>query len=227
MRQVSDSIAKGQSFVYEDQIMTHRPVPAFANPTAPAVNSVLVTTDLAISSRTVRSLLVCDQKGGTHPYLGQYTSNALLEGSSDNFQINDERLYDTEIDTPAKANHQLSLGMGSAVQVPTQIYSYETDSGHAGAAAAAQNSTFAGTIEAIPFANFGADIRGTAFYTGCSLSLSPLNQLGNGRLIGSKPCKLQRRYRVSQGQNAARTQRVYAAVERVCNITGGVVTVSA
>lgn len=132
------------------------------------------------------------------------------------------------IDTPAKHAHQVHIAFGAPVQVPNLEYSWDTDSPKTGANAPFQTSIVELALEGAAFAATAAgDFRGRKFITALDLTTSPQNTLGGGTKIGSKPMRIQRRYKITNGYNQARTLRVFAEVERQCMIRQGIVTCSA
>lgn len=219
----------GLSFVYADEILTTAAIPAVDNPTAPQVTEKLIERELALSGRTVRTLVILDHldTAAEHPTLGAYTSWVGLMGVEDNYIVNDKRIFDRPIDSPAKHAHQAHIAFGAPVQVPNLEYSWDTDSRKDGNAPF-QTSIVALALEGEAFAATAAgDFRGRKFITALDLTTPPQNTLGSGTKIGSKPMRIQRRYKITRGYNQARTLRIFAEVERQCMIRQGIVTCSA
>ena len=132
-----------------------------------------------------------------------------------------------EWSSPAKHAHQAHIAFGAPVQVPNLEYSWDTDSPKDGNVPF-QTSIVALALEGQAFAvGASGDFRGRKFITALDLTTSPQNTLGSGTRIGSKPMRIQRRYKITQGYNQARTLRVFAEVERQCMIRQGIVTCSA
>ena len=219
----------GLSFVYADEILTTAAIPAFDNPTAPQVTQKLIERELALSGRTVRTLVTLDHldTAAEHPTLGAYNSWVGLMGVEDNYIVNDKRIFDRPIDSPAKHAHQTHIAFGAPVQVPNLEFSWDTDSRRDGNAPF-QTSIVELALEGQAFAiGASGDFRGRKFITALDLTTSPQNTLGSGTKIGSKPMRIQRRYKITQDYNQARTLRVFAEVERQCMIRQGIVTCSA
>ena len=187
----------GLSFVYADEILTTAAIPAFDNPTAPQVTEKLIQRELALSGRTVRTLVTLDHLNTAleHPTLGAYTSWVGLMGVEDNYIVNDKRVFDRPLDSPAKHAHQAHIAFGAPVQVPNLEYSWDTDSPKTGANAPFQTSIVELALEAEAFAVGAAgDFRGQKFITALDLTTSPQSTLGSGTKVGSKPMRIQRRY---------------------------------
>lgn len=219
----------GLSFTYADEILTTSQCPEFDNPVNGQVTDKLIERELALSGRTVRTLVTLDHYNAAleHPTLGAYTSWVGLMGVQDNYIVNDKRIFDRPIDTPAKHAVQAHIAFGAPVQVPNLEYSWDTDSRKDGNAPF-QTSIVALALEGAAFAATAAgDFRGRKFITALDLTTSPQNTLGSGTTIGSKPMRIQRRYKITRGYNQARTLRIFAEVERQCMIRQGIVTCSA
>ena len=224
----------GLSYVYEDLITTNAQIPATANPAAGAIVEQKVERDLAISGRTLRSILMASKTtGATHNLLGNYTADCDLTNSLFNLRINENRLWDRDLENPAHKHNELTKVMDKPLQVPNQLYSYNTDTNKAAADNALnQNSLFIGRIlgHVMPAAdNTGAgnDLRGTSHYVGYDATTSGFNVLGNGLRIGVKPVIVQQTLRRTNGRHTAREMRVFSNVERIINIKNGEVKVSA
>jgi hypothetical protein len=193
----------GLSFVYADEILTTAAIPIFTNPANGSVTDKLIEQELALSGRTVRSLTVMDSKSKghpKHPVRGAYVSQVGTEGVEDNYVINDRRKFDRRINSPSKHAQQTALAFGSPPQVPSQAYSWDTDSSKDGSVAPFQTSVAETVVEGIPWAEFASsDFRGQKFVTALDLTTSPMNVLGSGTLIGNKAARFQRRYKVTRG----------------------------
>ena len=231
---------QGLSYLYEDQIMTLAQVPDSANPGAGTVVTQSVERDIAVSGRTVRSLL--DQEKfstlGDNPgidVLGQYVSNDMATETAYNFRINEQRVYDRDVTKPAHKFNELSQVFASPLQVPSQFYSFDVDANKDVAVpdrAVNQNSLYLGRIEnhVLPTdanVGLGNDLRCTSHYIGIDMTTSGFNTLGNGKKVGNKPIVLSKTYKRTNGRNEAREIRVYASVERLMTIKNGDVMVSA
>ena len=170
--------------------------------------------------------------GNTHALCGQYTSTALHTNDSINFRINEQRIYDRDLVNPAHKYNELSNVYGKSLQVPTQLYSFDSDSDKSRADRQLnQNSVYIGQIEATQLPNatntdLTNDIRGINHYCGLDLTMTGNNILGNGRRIGVKPIIIQKTLNRPSTDVGAREMRVWASVERMIGIKNGVVTLS-
>lgn len=228
----------GLSYLYEDQILTLSQVPATANPGAGTITEQSVERDIAVSGRTVRSLLIQEKFSSLtdNPAVnifGQYVSNDLATETAYNFRINEQRVYDRDVSKPAHKFNELSQVFASPLQVPSQFYSFDVDSNKEVVDRAVnQNSVYLGRIEnhVLPTdanVGIGEDIRCTAHYLGIDMTTSGFNTLGNGKKVGNKPIVLSKTYKRTNGKFEAREIRTYASVERLITIKGGDVMVSA
>lgn len=225
----------GLTYLYEDSILTNSQIPSIANPTAGTVVEQRIERDVAVSGRTVRNLVMQDKpQGVAHNLLGVYTSNCLTTHDLVNFRINEQRLYDRDLENPAHKHNELTQVMGKPLQCPTQLYSFDTDCSKATANnPLVQNSVYAGgQIEgyALPDGTnttLTNDIRGTSHYVGVDLTTSGMNVLGNGKRIGVKPIIVSKTIKRTTGNESAREMRVWASVERLITIRNGEVVVSA
>jgi hypothetical protein len=230
---------QGLSYLYEDQIMTLSQIPGLAvDPPLGTVTEQRIERDIAVAGRVVRSMMVtekftslADNKG--FRVLGEYVSNALKTDTSYNWRINEQRIYDRDVSKPPHKFNELSQVLAMPLQVPTQFYSFDSDSNKTVVDRALnQNSVFIGTIEghAMPAAdntNAGNDIRGSSHYLGIDLTNSGQNTLGNGKKIGSKPIVLSKTLQRTNGEHHAREIRTYAMVEKLLTVIRGKVMVSA
>ena len=228
----------GLSYQYEDTILTVAQVPASANPVAGSVAEQSVERDIAVSGRTVRSLLVAEKfttlaDNAGVGVLGEYVSNDLMTDSSYNWRINEQRIYDRDVSKPSHKYTELSAVLNAPLQVPSQLYSFDVDSDKAESDRAVnQNSVYVGSIEGYQMPNgtntvLGNDLRASAHYLGLDLTTSGFNVLGNGTTVGSKPIILSKSYKRTNGKNQGREIRCWASVERLITIKGGDVVVSA
>ena len=225
----------GLSYLYEDQIMTLSQVPASANPGAGTITEQHIERDIAVAGRTVRSLLIQEKfsslgdNDGTN-VLGQYVSNDMQTETAHNFRINEQRLYDRDVTKPSHKFNELSQVFASPLQVPTQFYSFDSDSNKDDTVpdrALNQNSVYIGAVEGHVLSTGNDDIRCSSHYIGVDLTTSGFNTLGNGKKIGNKPIVLSKTYKRTNGKNQAREIRSYAQCERLLTLKDGDVMVSA
>ena len=228
---------QGLSYLYEDQILTVAQVPAVTDPNAGSVTSQRVERDVAVSGRTVRSLMVTEKytkltDNDGHKMLGEYVSNDMPTDTTYNWRINEQRVYDRDVSRPSHKYTELSQVLGAPLQCPSQFYSFDVDSDKsADDKALNQNSLYIGQIEGHQLPNatntaLSNDIRCSSHYIGLDLTTSGMNVLGSGKKVGSKPIILSKSYQRTNGRFEAREQRIYSQVERLMNIRSGVVTVS-
>lgn len=224
----------GLTYLYEDSVLTNSQIPSVADPTTPAITEQRIERDIAVSGRTVRNLLVQEKaQGVSHNLLGNYSSKCLTTNDAINFRINEQRLYDRDLVNPAHKHNELTQVMGKPLQVPSQIYSFDTDTDKAVADNGLnQNSVYVGKIEGFQLpdqSNTGLtnDIRASSHYVGVDLTTSGMNVLGNGKRIGVKPIIISKTIKRTAGNATAREMRVWASVERLITIRNGEVVVSA
>ena len=228
----------GMQYLYEDQILTVAQVPSTANPAVDTVTEQRVERDVAVSGRTVRSLLVTEKftalaDNNGRNILGEYVSNDMETDTAYNWRINDQRKYDRDVTRPSHKYTELNQVVGAPLQVPSQLYSYDVDTDKSNAANKLnQNSVYIGKLEGYQLPNrtnsfVGNDIRCTSHYIGLDMTLSGSNFLGNGKKVGSKPIILSKTYKRTNGKNEAREMRIYASVERLMTLRNGTVLVSA
>jgi len=220
MAEVARQVASenGLQSVIEDEILTLCAVPAVADPTAGTHAPNPITKDLALSGRTVRSIVVCDNQS-SHPLLGPYSSQANRVGETLNIVVNDSHLYSKPLDSPSKIAREAGFAMGHPPQMPNALYSMDTASPKSGAAIVSNFS--AATVEGLATA-----LDGQQHIAGFDLTKDPVNHMYAGTTFGSKPARFEKTYNVSNGEHLARTCRVYANVERLFTIKGGVVEMS-
>lgn len=228
----------GMSYLYEDQILTVAQVPATANPAIDTVTEQRVERDVAVSGRTVRSLMVTEKfttlaENGGHKLLGEYVSNDMETDTAYNWRINDQRKYDRDVTRPSHKYTELNQVLGAPLQVPSQFYSYDVDADKSNPANKLnQNSVYIGQLEGHQLPNatntdVSNDLRCTSHYIGLDMTLSGSNFLGNGKKVGSKPIILSKTYKRTNGKEKAREMRIYASVERLMTLRNGTVLVSA
>tara|TARA_R110001632_G_scaffold92849_6_gene198120 strand:+ start:1162 stop:2613 length:1452 start_codon:yes stop_codon:yes gene_type:complete len=224
---------QGLSYLYEDMITTNAQIPATANPAAGSILEQKVERDLAVSGRTVRSIMIAEKNvNETHTLLGNYFSDCRSTNDTYNFRINENRLYDRDLEKPSHKWNELSAVMNKPLQNPNQFYSFDVDAGKATTdKALTTNSVFIGGIEGhvLPAGDnsaAGNELRGKSHYVGYDATTSGFNVLGNGKKIGVKPVIIQKTLKRTNGHNAAREMRIFANVERVINIKNGEVVVS-
>ena len=233
--------ADGLSVLYEDLITTFADVPSLA-PSAGTVVPQKIERQIAVSGRTVRNIMVAE-KALDHKsaILGEYISTDLIVPTSYNFRINDQRIYDRDVSAPPRKYVELAEPMGKALMMPSQLYSFDSDSDKQNTPTQGlnQNSVFIGKVEGhqLPPANgsdLTNDIRSTSSFIGYDATTSGFNVLGNGVKVGVKPILIQKTYsrQADSGttvmhQSSARQMRIYTGVERVFNLKQGEITISA
>jgi hypothetical protein len=242
----------GLNILYEDLITTQVQVPPGATPGAATLSQV-VERPIAVSGKTVRSILIQDKnQNEVHNILGNYFSRDLMAGSSYNFRINDQRIYDRDLESPSRKYNELKEVFGLPLFVPNQLYSYDADTDKADPQQRViQNSVGTGLVEGYQMPNAASvltndagngnvnDLRGCCHYTGYDATTSGTNQLGNGAKIGVKPIDLIKTYKrnaataaganygLVANQNDPREVRIFCSVERNMLIRGGEITLSA
>jgi len=242
----------GLAILYEDLITTRHQIPAGGNPGAAVLNQT-IERPIAVSGKTVRSILIQDKnQNENHNIFGNYISRELVAGSAYNFRINDQRVYDRDVENPARKYNELKEVFGLPLYVPNQLYSYDADTDKADAQQRViQNSLGTGLVEGYQLPNgastlivdggngFVNDLRGCTHYDGYDATTSGVNTLGNGSKIGVKPIDIIKSYKrvadtaaggnygLTAGQNSPREMRIFTSVEKNMLIRNGEITISA
>ena len=229
--------AQGLSVLYEDLITTYASVPLVATPGANQVVPQVVERQIAVSGKTVRNIMVqMKDQNANHPVLGEYISRDLIVPTAYNLRINDQRIYDRDVQAPPRKYMELQQVMGKPLMCPSQVYSYDTDSDKQATPSLRLNQTSmtVGKVEdyqmvSAALADTDGDLRATSSYIGYDATTSGVNTLGNGARIGVKPIALQ--LTLTRGdpesQRSARDLRIFTGVERVFNLRNGEITISA
>tara|TARA_R110002153_G_scaffold131986_1_gene281019 strand:+ start:180 stop:1661 length:1482 start_codon:yes stop_codon:yes gene_type:complete len=235
---------QGLSILYEDLITTYADVPAVNVVSGVVPQSI--ERQIAVSGRTVRNILIQEKVlNQNHAVLGQYRSSDLVIPSQYNFRINDQRIYDRNVQAPPRKYNEVAGVMGKPLMVPNQMYSYDVDSDKQDNPLQRlnQNSVYIGKIDGHQMPNSTNttgldtnDLRNTSHYIGYDATTTGFNVLGNGAKIGVKPIIINRVYSRQANaagppqvidQSAARQMRIYTGVERVMVLKNGEITLSA
>tara|TARA_R110000772_G_scaffold111119_4_gene214883 strand:+ start:1525 stop:3018 length:1494 start_codon:yes stop_codon:yes gene_type:complete len=242
----------GLAILYEDVITTTHQVPPGVAAAGSVANQI-VERPLAVSGKTVRNILIQDKnQGEVHNIFGNYISRDLMAGSAYNFRINDQRVYDRDLENPARKYNELREVFGLSLYVPNQLYSYDADTDKADAQRRViQNSLGTGLVEGYQLPNGAStlivdagngninDLRACSHYVGYDATKTGANVLGNGSKIGVKPIDVIKTYKrvadtaaggnygLVAGQNSAREMRIFCGVEKNMLIRGGEITLSA
>ena len=228
---------KGMNMVYEDIVLTNTQIQQGADPTAPAINTVSVERQIAVSGKVVRNILIQQKNvGQNHSLLGAYLSHTTTANDDYNFRINDSRYYDRNLENPCMKYNELSKVRSKPLQVPPQMYSGNPESNKQRAdGRATGNSVFIGLVNGVQLpdgsntpASFRQDqLQRTSHYLGVDLTTTGFNVLGNGKRIGVKPIILQYNKKVCANDRGAVEMRIYSNVERVLMFKNGTAMVSA
>lgn len=232
MNQMAAQIASQNGMVelYEDLILTEMQTPEVANPAGGTVVEQRVENEIAVAGRVVRGLLIADQKTtvSQNPavaWCGQYVSTEGRVPDQLNFRVNDSRVFDRNlVDAPQKYN-ELRFAMGRPLRVPSTLYSFDPDTDKTDPVRAANQSVISDAVALEGHANI-ENARSTQHYTGLDLSTTGVNMLGAGTQVGVKPIQITKTYSRVNGDNQARTMRVWASVERTMRIQNGTIEVS-
>ena len=242
----------GMAILYEDIITTRHQIQGSV-PAAGIISNQVIERPLAVSGKTVRNILIQDKNvGENHNIFGNYISRELMAGSSYNFRINDQRIYDRDVENPARKYNELQEVFGLPLYVPNQLYSYDADTDKQDPQnRIRQNSMGLGKVEGYQLPDAVStlqadatnahinDMRGCMHYVGYDATTSGSNTLGNGSKIGVKPIEVLKTYKrvantavggvygLVSGQVLPREMRVFCGVERTMLIRGGEITVSA
>ena len=232
---------QGLAMLYEDLITTRADVPAITVATG-SVSKQHIERQLAVSGKTVRNILIHEKNNGqNHVLLGNYLSNDLIIPTEFNLRINDQRIYDRNLQSQPRKYNELSNVMNKPLMIPNQLYSYDSDSDKASIPLNAlnQNSVCIGKVEGYQLpdavnADVTNDVRCTSHFEGYDATTTGFNVLGNGSKIGVKPIILNKTYSRQNdvgttvlGQNVGREMRVFTGVEKIMVIRNGGVTISA
>lgn len=233
MNQMAAQIASQSGMVelYEDLILTEVQAPAVADPAGGSVVEQRVENEIAVAGRVVRGLLIADQKTTINEnpavdWCGQYVSVEGRVPDAINFRVNDSRTFDRNlVEAPQKYN-ELRFAMGRPLRVPSTLYSFDPDTDKTDPTRAVNQSVISEAVALEGHANI-ENARSTQHYTGLDLSTTGVNMLGAGTQIGVKPIQITKTYNRVNGDNQARTMRVWASVERTMRIQNGTIEVSA
>ncbi len=233
MNQIASQIASQSGMVelYEDLILTEVQAPAVADPAGGTITEQRVENEIAVAGRVVRGLLIADQKTTTSQnpavnWCGQYVSTEGRVPDQLNFRVNDSRVFDRNLVDPPQKYNELRFAMGRPLRVPSTLYSFDSDTNKADATNAVNQSVISEAVALEGHANI-ENARSTQHYTGLDLSTTGVNMLGAGTQIGVKPIQITKTYSRVNGDNQARTMRVWASVERTMRIQNGTIEVSA
>jgi len=225
---------QGLSVLYEDLLLTNAQVPSSGVGGGGVVQDQKVERQIAVAGKTVRNILVSDKNAGeNHELLGQYFSKDLQIPSAYNFRINEQRIYDRDVEDPPRKYVELSEVFNKPLMMPNQLYSFDCDTDKSTVAQALnQNSFCIGKVEGhqLPTATnttAGNDVRATSSYVGYDATTTGFNVLGNGANIGTKPIILSRTYHRKQGNDQPRELRIFSGIEKIMVIKNGEVTISA
>ena len=203
---------------YEDLILTTNQIPV------PVVTGQTHTTDIAVSGRKVRSIVVHTNRFSTNPLHGVYSSEGLRKGESYNFRINDTSMYPNDVNKEHKKMRELSKVFGVEIQVPKIEFDLDLQVADNGAE---NQNIITGTITYEGKAQRGS-LEAKHNYIGVDLRTNNSMAVGNGLQIGQKPIQLVRKFdKVLAAENQASTQRIFAMVERAMILKDGNVSVTA
>jgi hypothetical protein len=224
----------GEAFLYEDLILTESQTPQIDNPTGANVSEQRVEREIAVSGRNVRSLLLADQfttitdeKSQAVGLFGKYIASEGRVPDELNFRVNDSRVFDRNLVAPPRKWNELRFAMGRPLRVPSILYSQDNDTDKAVANRALNQETIAPNVAVEGYNLTAGHLNATQHYTGLDLSTTGVNALGAGTQVGVKPIQITKTYHRTNGENQARTLRVWANVERTMTIKNGEVMVSA
>ena len=228
MQAVSKQIfsESGLQMTYEDLLLTTNQIQAVANPAGNLVVPNLIEREIAVAGRTVRSLLFHDQINvSDNTLLGRYASQAMRICSTINYRVNDLHVYDRALASIPERQNALAGVFGMSTQSPSQVVSFDVDTDKSQAHQPTNQTSM--TDVNLDGHNYETKVRGSLCLDGLDLTTSGANVLGSGTQIGHTPIRYTKSYSVVANQNAARTHRVFASVERQMTIKGGVVSVTA
>ncbi len=203
---------------YEDLILTTNQIPV------PLVAGQTHTTDIAVSGRKVRSIVVHTNRFATNEIHGIYTSEGLRKGESYNFRINDTSMYPNDVNKEHKKQRELSKVFGVDIQIPKIEFDLDlqvADDGTENQNLITNATTYMGRTQR------GA-LEAKHNYIGVDLRTDNSVSVGNGLQVGQKPIQLVRKFdKVLAAENQASTQRIFAMVERAMVLKDGNVSVTA
>ena len=223
--------SSGMVELYEDLILTEIQAPAVANPAGGTVVEQRVENEIAVSGRVVRSLLIADQKTTINEnpavdWCGDYVSVEGRVPDQLNFRVNDSRVFDRNLQEAPQKYNELRFAMGRPLRVPSTLYSFDPDTDKTDPTRPVNQSVISENVSLEGHGNI-ENARSTQHYTGLDLSTTGVNMLGAGTQIGVKPIQITKTYNRVNGDNQARTMRVWAQVERTMRIQNGTIEVSA
>jgi len=205
---------------YEDLILTTNQIPV------PLVAGQTHTTDIAVSGRKVRSIVVHTNRFDTNELHGIYTSEGLRKGESYNFRINDNSMYPNDVNKEHKKQRELSKVFGVDIQIPKIEFDLDLQ--------VADDGTETQRLITDTITYMGRPQRGNLEakhnYIGVDLRTDNSVNVGNGTQVGQKPIQLVRKFDKVLGggaENQSSTQRIFAMVERAMILKDGNVSVTA
>ncbi len=203
---------------YEDLILTTNQIPV------PLVAGQTHTTDIAVSGRKVRSIVVHTNRFATNEIHGVYTSEGLRKGESYNFRINDTSMYPNDVNKEHKKQRELSKVFGVDIQIPKIEFDLDLQVADDGTE---NQNLITNTITYMGRAQRGA-LEAKHNYIGVDLRTDNSVSVGNGLQVGQKPIQLVRKFdKVLAAETQASTQRIFAMVERAMVLKDGNVSVTA
>ena len=228
MEQTAKATMSEQGLVipYDDLVLTTKIVPGGGGA---VVNT---TTDVAVSGRRVRNMLVHTHREvahgaasgdvATNALHGAYGSEAFYKPTPYNVRVNDVSFYPNDIDREHKQQREMSKVFGKDIEVHNVESSLDlVSNGTSRAHSIVQATDYMGRAQ-------NACLEGACNYIGVDLSVTPFDGPGNGTLIGQKPMQLVRKFnRTGSNENQDITMRIYTTVERVMILKNGSVQVSA
>jgi len=219
---MSDS---GLVMPYEDLILTTASIPS-ANPapTGTAVVKQSISRDLGLSGKTVRSILIHDSVATGDALQGVYSSLGYHVPDEYNFRINDQRVYARDIVLESRKMDQLSQVFGSQINCGLGEYSFDPLTNSQSPEHPINNQVFSA---ATFLGSAMTSLAGKCHYEGVDLSKTPLNIAGAGTQVGQKPIECLKTVFRTANDNATRTLRFFAMVERMFSLKSGQVFVSA
>ena len=203
---------------YEDLILTTNQIPV------PLVSGQTHTSDIAVSGRKVRSVVVHTNRLQTNGLHGIYTSEGLRKGEAYNLRINDTSMYPNDVNKEHKKQRELSKVFGVEIQIPKIEFDLTLQVADDGTE---NQNLITNTITYMQRAQRG-NLEAKHNYIGVDLRTNNSPSVGNGVQVGQKPLQLVRKFdKVLAAENQASTQRIFAMVERAMVLKDGNVSVTA
>lgn len=176
-----------------------------------------VSINLSFSGKRVKNVVVqkeiTDGANLSINNVGRYNSVAYLNGEAYNLQINSRNFYSRRIKNVAVQKHELDMCMGLRCKLPGARYSWDNNYNGAGLSHLMSDRLTNG------YQN--DDEEGTQHWVGIKIQ----NADGMGVRMSNVPMNYSEEVNIDGGDNLQRRYRFFVGVQRIINMSMGLVTV--